>query len=87
VSIAAFANALGGKALYDKKLKAMIVNLGQGKAIGKVQNTYTVNGTYYASAEEIVRAIGGSYGWNEKTKTFWVMTGANAAMSDHAMHH
>ncbi|KIL34552.1 hypothetical protein SD71_18950 [Cohnella kolymensis] len=86
VSIPSFAQAMGGKAVYDSKLKAIVVTVGQGSQAKKVQTaSIKLNGTNYASAEQIVRALGGTYTWNEKTKTFTVTVGA-AATADHTGH-
>jgi plastocyanin len=42
---------------------------------------YSVKGTGYASVEQIVRALGGSYVWNEETHTFMVTVEAAGDMS------
>jgi hypothetical protein len=57
--------------VYAKNGKAVIVN---GKVLASP--SYTVKGNTYASAEEIVRAIGGSYSWNDVTQTFEVTFGS-----------
>lgn len=110
VSIASFAQALGGKASWDNKLKAVVVTIGSGVKAptsktaksgisvivnGKVLSSpaYSLKGTNYASAEEMVRAIGGAYAWNEATETFTVTVGTTkmddaADMGDmHGMKH
>jgi hypothetical protein len=69
VDAVSFAKALGGKAVWDKKAKAWTVTA-NGKTVKATG--YTVKGTVYASAEEIVRGIGGTYSWNERTRMFTV---------------
>jgi plastocyanin len=99
VSVTAFAKALGGKAVVDTKGKIIAITVGNGMKAekakkgyaltvlvnGKALQTagYSVKGTAYASAEEIVRALSGSYSWNEQTKTFKVTIGAAAASTAH----
>ncbi|WP_239618942.1 cupredoxin domain-containing protein [Cohnella mopanensis] len=72
VAADSFANALGGKAAWDAKAKAWEVT-----ANGKTVKTagITVKGVVYASAEAIVRGLGGTYSWNEVTKTFSTSVG------------
>lgn len=101
VSVTSFAQALGGKALWDNKLKAVVVTIGSGAKApasktaksgttvivnGKVLATpaYNLKGTNYASAEEMVRAIGGTYAWNEATGTFTVTFGKTAKADNKA---
>ncbi|WP_256759427.1 plastocyanin/azurin family copper-binding protein [Cohnella sp. WQ 127256] len=56
---------------YAKDGKAVIVN---GTVLASKSDE--VKGVRYASAEEIVRAVGGTYFWNDITKTFSVTNGA-----------
>ncbi|WP_169306536.1 plastocyanin/azurin family copper-binding protein [Cohnella pontilimi] len=77
VSLDSFAKAVGGK--VTKKSKAFAVN---GKQL--VTPGYTVKGIAFASAEEIVRVLGGSYSWNQATKTLTVTAGT--AVSVHMNH-
>jgi plastocyanin len=70
VSAAAFAKALGGKAVAGGK--TVTVTAGKFKAVVNAAGGM-------ASAEEIVRGMGGSYGWDQQTKTLTVNVGAVAA--------
>ncbi|TVY03309.1 hypothetical protein [Cohnella terricola] len=101
VSIPAFAKALGGNSSVDNKAKTASIAVGStakagkatkgfeltvfvnGKALQKAG--YNVKGTAYVSAEEIVRALNGSYSWNEQTKTLTVTVG-NSVNTEHDHH-
>ncbi|RKP44498.1 hypothetical protein D7Z26_26680 [Cohnella endophytica] len=76
VAADSFAKALDGKAVWDKKANAWTVT-SNGKTV-KIAGI-TVKGAVYASAEAIVRGIGGTYSWNEVTKTFSASVGKVAA--------
>lgn len=75
VEIASFVKALGGKYAYDTKSKMYTIT-----ANGKSVKTtgYTLKGTAYASAETIVRGLGGTYTWNGATQSLTVTVGAPA---------
>jgi plastocyanin len=85
VSVAPFTKALGAKSSVDSKTKNATITLSSGqKAVVKSANGFV-------PAEAVVRALGGSYSWNENTKTFTVTTVASAstpaaASSEHAGH-
>jgi plastocyanin len=73
VGIASFTKALGGKFVWDKKSKTYTITV-SGKSFKTTG--YTLKGTAYASAEDIVRGLGGTYIWNGTTQSLTVMVGA-----------
>ncbi|WP_274363193.1 plastocyanin/azurin family copper-binding protein [Paenibacillus thermotolerans] len=81
VSVKLFAQALGGT-LTVKGKSATIKAAGEAKSANVSINI--VKGVGFASAEQIVRALGGSYSWNETTKTFTVTVGNSTG--GHAHH-
>jgi len=82
VGLAAFAKALGGKVAWDKKSNTYTFTV-NGKSVKTTG--YTLKGTGYASAENIVRGLGGTYTWNSDTQSLTVTVGdpAPAAAMDH----
>jgi plastocyanin len=108
-AVVPFAEALGGKAVWNDKLSAVVVNIGGEYALPQtLQNAPGVkivingkqlvygfepaphlhDGRSYASVQEMVSLLGGSYSWDERTKTFSVEidngTAAESMASQHA---
>ncbi|WEK54119.1 MAG: plastocyanin/azurin family copper-binding protein [Candidatus Cohnella colombiensis] len=82
VGIVSFTKAMGGKFSFDKNSKLYTITV-DGKSVKTAG--YILKGTTYASAENIVRGLGGTYTWNEATQSFTVTVGAPApaASMDH----
>ncbi|WP_256759489.1 plastocyanin/azurin family copper-binding protein [Cohnella sp. WQ 127256] len=82
VSIASFTKAMGGKFVVDNKSKMYTITV-NGKSVKTAG--YILKGTTYASAENIVQGLGGSYSWNGATQSLTVTVGAPApaASMDH----
>jgi hypothetical protein len=73
VSVVSYAKALGAKSSVDSKTKNATITLSSG------QKAVLKSASGFVPAEATVRALGGSYSWNEKTTTFTVTTTANAS--------
>jgi len=78
VGIASFTKALGGKFVFDNKSKMYTITV-KGKSFKTAG--YTLKGTAYASAENIVRGLGGTYAWNSATQSLTVTVGTAAPVS------
>ncbi|TVY07091.1 plastocyanin/azurin family copper-binding protein [Paenibacillus cremeus] len=108
-AIVPFAEALGGKAEWNAKLSAVVVNIGGPFALPtELKNTdgmkviingkqliygfepgpHEHDGHSYASLQEMVSLLGGSYTWDEQTQTFSVhlgyAMGAGMGMDSHS---
>ncbi|WP_239613705.1 plastocyanin/azurin family copper-binding protein [Cohnella mopanensis] len=73
VGVVSFTKALGGKFVFDKKANKYTITV-NGKSAATAG--YTLKGTAYVSAENIVRGLGGTYTWNGATQSLTVTVGA-----------